>query len=94
MLIEIIGVGTLTVIFILMIFAIFYILHIEIIEPNKRRKEMQEFFKYTDKEMKMKIWYSFKDYLAGLLATLWILLLALSFIGFIGCIVITLLNLK
>lgn len=94
MIIKIMGVGTLTIISISMIFAIFYILYIEIIEPHKNRKEMQEFFKYTDKEMKMKIWYSIKAYFAGLLATAWIFLLVLSVIGFVGCIVVKLLNLE
>lgn len=94
MLIKVIGVGTLTIILILMIFAIFYIFHVEIIEPNKNRKEMQEFFKYTDKEMKMKIWHSFKDYLTGLFVTLGLFLLTLSFVCFVGSMVMTLFNLK
>ena len=86
--------GTLIVFLILLIYVVLHIGYTELIEPSKRNKEMQEFFGYTDKQMKMKIWYSTKEFLIGSFIATWLFIVALSFICFVGSVVITVFNLK
>lgn len=86
--------GTLIVFLILLIYVVLHIGYTELIETIKNKKEAQEFFGYTDKQMKMKTWYSMREFLIGSLIAACVFILALSFIYLVGSIVIAIFNLK